>query len=61
MIVNGFEIRQRPDGYVDCLSYSGSVLSTHNSILDAVDWAEGDEAPTLDVQAKAELTGLKLT
>jgi len=61
MIVNGFEIIQLPNGYVDCLSYSGSVMSTHNNTSDAVAWANGDEAPTLDTRAIGELASLGAT
>lgn len=54
-VVNGFEIRELPDGYVDCLSWSGAVMNTATSLHDALIWALSQEAPKLDDHAAKEL------
>lgn len=56
--VNGFEIRELPDGYVDCLSWSGTVMNTFSSLHDAVVWALEEDAPVLDDRASRELDAL---
>lgn len=48
MIVNGFEVKELPDGYVDCLSWRGSVMATLSSIEEAIEWAQSEVAPQYD-------------
>ena len=55
MIVNGFEIRELPNGYVDCVSWRGTVMNTLNTVHQAVEWAKGEQAPMLSQSAKTEL------
>jgi hypothetical protein len=57
-ITNGFEIRSLPNGYVDCVSWDGTVMNTVNSEQEAIDWAESESAPKLSRAAKAELERL---
>ena len=47
MIINGFEIKKLPNGYVDCLSWRGTVMNTLDSVEEAVAWAESEEAPKM--------------
>ncbi len=57
MIVNGFEIRQLPNGYVDCVSWRGTVLNTLGTVAQAIEWAKGEQAPLLSDRARAEMQG----
>lgn len=50
-IYNGFEIRELPDGYVDCVSCTGTVMSTHNSVKKAIEWSRNETAPKAPVDA----------
>lgn len=58
MIVNGFEIRKLPNGYVDCVSWCGTVMNTLDTIGAAIEWAKENEAPKLTADAKAELAAM---
>lgn len=55
MVVNGFEIRELPNGYVDCVSWGGTVMNTLDTLCQAVAWAKSEQAPVLSDRAKAEL------
>jgi len=57
--VNGFEIKELPDGYVDCVAWDGCVMATFSSRHDAVVWAISEVAPALSASAKAELAALQ--
>ena len=57
-IVNGFEIKELPSGYVDCIAWDGTVISTHLSVHDATVWAMAECAPELDAAARAEMDAL---
>ena len=61
MEINGFEIKQLPNGYVDCLSWRGTVINTLDNLYDAIAWAKSNDAPKLDLAAKAELTAIEIS
>ena len=58
MFINGFEIRQGPRRFVDCVAWDGTVMNTFRSACEAIEWAQQETAPKLDAAAKAELDGL---
>ena len=58
VVINGFEIRNSPEGLVDCKSSSGAVMNTFDTIHDAIVWALSEDAPKLDADAKKELDRL---